>query len=104
MNFFEAIILGLIQGITEFLPISSSGHLVIAEQLLHIKMDTGVLFEVMLHMGTLAAVCITFRSDLKRMFWEMIHIFSDLYLIKYMRWKKNNIKKYCITTIENWLL
>lgn len=79
MNFFEAIILGLIQGITEFLPISSSGHLVVAEQLLHIKMDTGVLFEVMLHMGTLAAVCITFQSDLKRMFWEMIHIFSDLY-------------------------
>lgn len=79
MNFFEAIILGLVQGITEFLPISSSGHLVIVEQLLHIKMETGVLFEVMLHMGTLAAVCYIFRSDLKRMFWEMIHIFSDLY-------------------------
>lgn len=79
MNFFEAIILGLVQGITEFLPISSSGHLVIMERLLHIKMETGVLFEVMLHMGTLAAVCYIFRSDLKRMFWEMIHIFSDLY-------------------------
>lgn len=79
MSFFEAVFLGLIQGITEFLPISSSGHLVIAEHLLNIKTDTGVLFEVMLHMGTLIAVCVVFWADIKRMFWETLRIFSDLY-------------------------
>ena len=78
MSFFEAILLGLVQGITEFFPVSSSGHLIILEQLLDIKTDAGVLFEVMLHMGTLIAVCAVFREDLKRMFRETLRIGSDL--------------------------
>ena len=78
MSFFEAILLGLVQGITEFLPVSSSGHLIILEQLLDIKTDAGVLFEVMLHMGTLIAVCTVFWEDLKRMFRETLRIGSDL--------------------------
>ena len=78
MSFFEAILLGLVQGITEFLPVSSSGHLIILEQLLDIKTDAGVLFEVMRHMGTLIAVCTVFWEDLKRMFRETLRIGSDL--------------------------
>ena len=81
MSFFEAILLGLVQGITEFLPVSSSGHLIILEQLLDIKTDVGVLFEVMLHMGTLIAVCTVFWEDLKRMFREILRIGSDLIFI-----------------------
>ena len=56
MSFFDAMILGIVQGLTEFLPISSSGHLVILENLLNIRTDTGVLFDVLLHFGTLFAI------------------------------------------------
>ena len=58
MSLIEAIILGIIQGLTEFLPISSSGHLVLTESLL------GVTFELVLHIGSLAAVLIYFRRQL----------------------------------------
>lgn len=57
MSFFDAMILGIVQGLTEFLPISSSGHLSL-ENLLNIRTDTGVLFDVLLHFGTLFAICL----------------------------------------------
>ncbi|MBS6195734.1 MAG: undecaprenyl-diphosphate phosphatase [Clostridiales bacterium] len=79
MSFFEAILMGLTQGITEFLPVSSSGHLAIMSNLLHINTDTGVLFEVILHVGTLLAVFFAFRTDIHRMFWETFRILADLY-------------------------
>ena len=56
-------LLGLVQGLTEFLPVSSSGHLVLAERLLGLD-PPGVLLEAMLHWGTLAAVVIVFRKDI----------------------------------------
>lgn len=56
-------LLGLVQGLTEFLPVSSSGHLVLAERLLGVD-PPGVLLEAMLHWGTLAAVVIVFRKDI----------------------------------------
>lgn len=65
MNFLEALLLGVVQGVTEFLPISSSGHLVITEALLGVT-EGGLLVEVTLHAGTLCAVLIYFRS---RIYW-----------------------------------
>lgn len=62
-----AIILGLIQGLTEFLPVSSSAHLVFAERLLGTKATAAITFEVMLHLGTLVAVLIYFRGKIWRM-------------------------------------
>jgi len=56
LSVWEAIILGIIQGLTEFLPVSSSGHLVIAQGFLPGFQQQGVLFDVMLHIGTLLAV------------------------------------------------
>ena len=53
MSLLEAILMGLIQGITEFLPVSSSGHLAIFQYIFKVNTDTGMLFEVMLHLGTL---------------------------------------------------
>ena len=50
MTFFEAILLGILQGLTEFLPVSSSGHLVLAQQFLGLK-EPLVFFDVMLHVG-----------------------------------------------------
>ncbi len=63
MNYLEAVILGLLQGLTEFLPVSSSGHLVIAQYFLGIN-QPGVTFEVMVHFGTLLSIIWVFRQDL----------------------------------------
>lgn len=59
-----ALCLGVLQGLTEFLPISSSGHLVLAQSLIPGFSQPGVLFEVALHIGTLVAVCAYFWKDL----------------------------------------
>lgn len=59
MTIFEAIVLGILQGITEFLPVSSSGHLVLMQHFLGIK-ESQVFFDVMLHFGTLGAVIIVY--------------------------------------------
>jgi undecaprenyl-diphosphatase len=66
MELFDIVALALIQGITEFLPISSSGHLVLWP-LLTGRPDQGITTDVAVHMGTLAAVCIYFRSDAGRL-------------------------------------
>lgn len=97
MTLFQAIIMGLVQGITEFLPISSSGHLVIISQLLHMNSDTGILFEVMLHVGTLIAVFVAFWSDIKRLFIELFRIFIEIFQnikIFFYNKKKNDAKRY----------
>ncbi len=62
MNIFEAMLLGLIQGLTEFLPVSSSGHLVIFQEILGLD-EPGVTLEVLLHFGTLLSVIWVFGSD-----------------------------------------
>ncbi|NOY79322.1 MAG: undecaprenyl-diphosphatase UppP [Calditrichaeota bacterium] len=67
MTLTQSIILGLIQGLTEFLPVSSSGHLVLAEAILHIQKQ-GITFEVFVHFGTLLAVVVAFWSDIVAMF------------------------------------
>lgn len=62
MTVFEAIIMGLVQGLTEFLPISSSGHLILAGRFLGIG-QVSVGFELLCHLGTLAAICAAMRKD-----------------------------------------
>ena len=66
MELVKAVILGVLQGLTEFLPVSSSGHLVIASELLNFH-EQGVVFEVCLHLGTLLSVIIVFRDELAAM-------------------------------------
>ena len=61
MDIFEAALLGLIQGLTEFLPVSSSGHLLMAETLLGHARDDGILFEIAVHVGTLFAILAYYR-------------------------------------------
>ncbi len=63
MTIFQSIFLGLIQGITEFLPISSSGHLAFFQNLWHLPKQS-VVFDILLHSGTLMAILIFFRRDL----------------------------------------
>ncbi|MCL2063839.1 MAG: undecaprenyl-diphosphate phosphatase [Candidatus Cloacimonetes bacterium] len=64
MEIFKSLILGIVQGLTEFIPISSSGHLVLFKYLLNVEMP-GLTFEVFVHLGSLIAVFIYFRKDLK---------------------------------------
>jgi undecaprenyl-diphosphatase len=66
MTHLQAIIVGIIQGLTEFLPVSSSGHLVLAQSLMGID-DPGLSFELLLHLGTLLSVLIYFRATLLRL-------------------------------------
>ena len=66
MEFVQALLLALIQGITEFLPISSSAHLILPAQLLGWE-DQGLAFDVAVHLGTLVAVVVYFRADLRAM-------------------------------------
>lgn len=63
MNIFQAIILGIVQGLTEFLPVSSSGHLVLFQHLFGLT-EAELLFDISLHLGTLVAVFIFFRQDI----------------------------------------
>ena len=64
MDLADAILLGIVQGLTEFLPVSSSGHLVLLQQLLGLK-EAELFFDVCVHLGTLVAVIIVFRQEIK---------------------------------------
>ncbi|MGK2943497.1 MAG: undecaprenyl-diphosphatase UppP [Desulfuromonadales bacterium] len=64
MSFLDAILLGILQGASEFLPVSSSGHLVLAQHLMGDFKQPGVLFDVLLHIGSMVAVAIYFWRDL----------------------------------------
>ena len=78
MSILEAVLLGIIQGITEFLPVSSSAHLILAQQLLNIQNNQTILFDVALHMGTLVAVFLVFRKDIRRVVLSLFGILQDL--------------------------
>ncbi len=73
MNIFDALILGAVQGFTEFLPISSSGHLVIGQYLLGLSLP-GQIFEVLVHLGTLLSVMVVFKKDIVEI---IVHLFNE---------------------------
>ena len=65
MSWIESVVLGLVQGLTEFLPVSSSGHLVLGKHVLGIEStETGILFEVLVHFGTALSIVAVYRKDL----------------------------------------
>ncbi len=80
MDIINAIIMGLVQGIAEFLPVSSSGHLAIMKQILHMNTDTGLLFDVLLHLGTLAAIFVAFWKDIRELIVEGFAIIGDFFV------------------------
>lgn len=71
MSVLNAIILGAVQGLTEFLPVSSSGHLVLAEHLLGVPVSDDVTFEVFVHFGTLLSVLTALWPEVKEIFRAM---------------------------------
>ena len=74
MTFWNAILLGLIQGLSEFLPISSSGHLSILNNLFHMSTteDGHLFFDVLLHLGTLVSIAVVYWKDIVEMFYDVL--------------------------------
>jgi len=66
LNVIQALVLGLVQGLTEFIPVSSSAHLIVVPWLFHWE-DPGLVYDIALHLGTLAALLWYFRSDWSRL-------------------------------------
>ena len=93
MTYLQAVILGLIQGLAEFLPISSSGHLAILENFFGIKEDSMLFFAVMLHFGTLLSVFVVFWKDIVELFKELILTIKDLIGRKGFRLDERPIRK-----------
>lgn len=79
MSLLEAILMGIIQGLTEFLPVSSSGHLALFKILFDVETDTGILFDVLLHLGTLIAIFAVFYKDIFHMIGEGFAIIGDFF-------------------------
>ena len=79
MDFHDALILGFLQGITEFLPVSSSGHLVLGQKLLGINIP-GNAFEVILHIGTLMSILVVFWPDTHRLFNDIKNYHTRTYI------------------------
>lgn len=71
MEWFEAVILGLVQGLTEFLPVSSSGHLVIGKDILGVEHSDDLVFEVTVHAATVLSTIVVFRKQI----WKLIRGF-----------------------------
>ena len=91
MDWLESIILGLVQGLTEFLPVSSSGHLAIGKALLGVEPSGDLIFEVTVHAATVLATIVVFRKEI----WKL--------LCGLFKWKYNDetdyIAKLCVSMI-----
>lgn len=78
MTYLQAAILGIVQGLSEFLPISSSGHLALLQYFFGVEADSVLLFTVMMHVGTLVSVFIIYRKDIAALIVELGHTIRDL--------------------------
>ena len=93
MSYFEAVILGLVQGLAEFLPISSSGHLALIQQCFGISDDKVLLFAVLLHVGTLISVFIVYWKDIWELIVELCLTIKDLCTGKGLRLAERPVRK-----------
>ena len=87
MNIIQAIILGIVQGLTEFLPVSSSGHLTIFQHVMGVDMEGNLFFNVMLHVGTLLAVCAVYYKLIIRLIKALFGLIKDIFTGKF-KWSK----------------
>ena len=83
MSIIKAIILGIVQGVTEFLPISSSGHLSLFQHFLNVDGEGSLLFSVLLHLGTLIAVFIVFHKTIFELVVDAFGLVKDIFIGKF---------------------
>lgn len=86
MDFFTATIYGLVQGLCEFLPVSSSGHLALLPVFIEIK-DPGVFFDLLMHVGTALAVCLYYHKELKGILISFYQLLVSSF--KFKKWQPN---------------
>ena len=79
MGILEAVIYGIIQGVAEFLPISSSGHLALAHNFFGTNTENALAFDIMLHLATLVSVCVVFRKDIAALFSGFFSLLRKLF-------------------------
>ena len=89
MSILDAIIQGIIQGLTEFLPVSSSGHLALYQQIFGSTEENGLFFSAILHLGTLVAVFIAFRDTIWALIKELGCMLKDIFTGKF-KWSTMN--------------
>ena len=89
MTIIDAIIQGIVQGLTEFLPVSSSGHLAITQHVTGVAGEGNLFFNVMLHVGTLLAVVVFYHKLIWRLIKEFFRMIGDIFTGKF-KWSKMN--------------
>ncbi len=113
MSVLQAIFLGIVQGLTEFLPVSSSGHLAIFQNIFHIDTGGSVAFDVMLHVGTLLVVFLVYWKDICKLVAEAFKMLADIFynmkiattpnntedVRKYRRIIRTNYRKFVVLVI-----
>lgn len=92
MSYFQSIILGIVQGLAEFLPISSSGHLAVIQHFMGIDPENVLSFTVMLHFGTLVAIFAVYWKDIVDLFKELFATIKDLVTGQGLQLKKNETR------------
>ncbi|NLY87394.1 MAG: undecaprenyl-diphosphate phosphatase [Clostridiales bacterium] len=99
MTYTNAILVGLVQGLTEFLPVSSSGHLLIVQHLFGVNADSVLIFTVLLHIGTLVSVFFCYWKDLLALFKELFLTIIDLVTGKGLRLNERPVRRLGIMII-----
>ncbi len=79
MTILDAVLQGILQGLTEFLPVSSSGHLSLYQYFTGNSGETAFLLSILLHAGTLVAVCVCFYKEILRLIYEFLCIIQDIF-------------------------
>lgn len=98
MTVLEAIIQGIVQGLTEFLPVSSSGHLAITQHILGVDMEGNLFLNVMLHIGTLVAVVVFYHKLIWSLIKEFFRMIKDIFTGKF-KWSQMNYERNMIIMI-----